>query len=125
MLDQRLRCALDEVADRAFAVGETPKHAAGGVFRCKDFVHGRSVQIAVFDVRAVLVRARRGQSVLVVNLQGGVVALVDIIVVIGRIGTGPVGVDLPQNPAVEVIATPLLPLPYGCHLLCFAIQYAM
>jgi hypothetical protein len=55
----------------------------------------------MLHVGRVLARAAGGQTVLVVDFQGRVAALIRIIVEIGRAATAPVGVDLAENPSVE------------------------
>lgn len=67
------------VEDGAFVVAEAPQDRAGGVFGCKDFVHGRSVQIPMLDMWAI---GRNGRPIGVVNLQGNAVALIDIVEII-------------------------------------------
>jgi len=57
----------------------------------------------VLPVRGVLARAAGGQPVGVVDLQGRVVPLVDIIVRVRRARTGVVGVDGSPDPPVEGI----------------------
>ena len=95
MLDHGAGRVARDVADRAFVVAEAPENRARVVLNCEDFVHGRSVEIAVREVRAVFAGAAGGQPVGVVDFQRRVVALIYIIEMIDPARNRAVGVKEP------------------------------